>query len=167
MIKPWHVVPLLATVAVGVSVHWWQSESDRWVPPQARRPDLPKLEPMPQPVRVNARQALERPVFWSSRRPMEIEDKKSSLSRELSLSRLTAVLESGHERVAILQRADGTVFKITGETQPWRIESFDGRKAVFSSADAGTVERPLDPGSPSTAKSGPTVDRARKPAAMQ
>ncbi|RQO82559.1 hypothetical protein DBV10_08895 [Acidovorax sp. FJL06] len=87
----------------------------------------------------------------------------------MTQSRLTAVLESGGERVAILQRADGSTLKITAATQPWRIVSFDGRKAVFASADEGQVERPLEAGSPAVApaRPGPIADRARNPAANQ
>ncbi|MBL7088008.1 MAG: hypothetical protein ISS20_04270 [Acidovorax sp.] len=87
----------------------------------------------------------------------------------MTQSRLTAVLESGGERVAILQRADGSTLKITAVTQPWRIVSFDGRKAVFASADEGQVERPLEAGSLAAApvKLGPVADRARNPAASQ
>ncbi len=173
MIKPWYLAPVLGAAALGASAYWWQAEKDRWVPPEARRPDLPKVEPMPQPAPMRARQALERPVFWISRRPLDVDDKKGSVARELTQSRLTAVLESGGERVAILQRADGSTLKITAATQPWRIVSFDGRKAVFASADEGQVERPLEAGGPAAtpAKAGPIVgpigDRARNPAANQ
>ncbi|MEZ5718454.1 MAG: hypothetical protein R3E55_08370 [Burkholderiaceae bacterium] len=52
--------------------------------------------------------------------------------------------------MAILQRPDGSPLKITTESTPWRIESFDGRKAVFVSADAQRIERPLEAGQPCT-----------------
>jgi len=165
MIRPWHLAPLLAAAALAASAYWWQAEKDRWNPPPARMPDLPKVEPMPQPARVQARQALERPVFWASRRPVEVNDKKNNQALELTQSRLTAVLESGGQRVAILKRADGSTLKITAETKPWHIESFNGRKAVFVSADNGRVERPLEPGDPAPAKPGPVG--ARRPAAAQ
>jgi len=169
MIKPWYIFPVLAASALAASVYWWQAEKDRWTPPVARKPDLPKVEPLPQHASVRARQAIERPVFWTSRRPVEVDDKKNSLARELNQSRLTAVFESGRERVAILQRVDGSTLKITTETKPWRIESFDGRRATFVSADDGRVVRPLEAGSPAVAKTpqGPAVDRARKPAPTQ
>ena len=173
MIKPLYLAPLLAAAALVASAYWWQAEKDRWVPPKERRPDLPKVEPMPQPAPMRARQALERPVLWVSRRPLDVDDKKGSVARELTQSRLTAVLESGGERVAILQRADGSTLKITAATQPWRIVSFDGRKAVFVSADEGQVERPLEAGGPAAAPAktgpiaGPIGDRARNPAANQ
>ncbi|MBV7428772.1 hypothetical protein KW843_00725 [Acidovorax sp. sif1233] len=85
----------------------------------------------------------------------------------MTQSRLTAVLESGLQRVAILQRADGTTLKITGETKPWRIESFDGRNAVFLSADDQRVERPLEAGSAAAPKAGPIGDRLRRPTINQ
>ena len=170
MIKPWYLVPLLAASALAASAFWWQAEKDRWTPPQALKPDLPKVEPLPQHARVRARQAVERPLLWASRRPVEVDDKKNNLARELSQARLAAVLESGRERVAILQRADGTTLKITAQTKPWRIESFDGRKATFVSAEKGRVERPLEAGPPEAAKAppgGPLMNRARKPVATK
>jgi hypothetical protein len=170
MIKPWHLLPVLAASALAASAYWWHAEKDRWTPPVPLKPDLPKVEPLPQHERVRARQALERPVLWTSRRPVEVDDKKNSQAREITQSRLTAVFESGPERVAILQRADGSTLKVTSDSKPWRIESFDGRKATFVSADDGRVVRPLEAGNPPAAKTpppGPVADRGRKPAASQ
>lgn len=146
MIKPWHLGPLVAAAALAASGYWWQAKKETWNPPPERKPDLPVLESMPQPVRVIAKDAVGRPLLWTSRRPVEKEEKKSSLEQELMQSRLTAVLESGKERVALLQRQDGSQLKITTETKPWRIESFDGRKAVFVSDGDRRVERPLEAG---------------------
>lgn len=169
MIKPWYIFPVLAASALVASAYWWQAEKDRWTPPAARKPDLPKVEPLQQHVSIRARQAIERPIFWTSRRPVAVDDKKNSLARELTQSRLTAVFESGLERVAILQRVDGSTLKITTETKPWRIESFDGRRATFVSADDGRVVRPLEAGSPAAVRTpqGAAVERARKPAPSQ
>lgn len=170
MIKPWHLLPVLAASALAASAYWWQAEKDRWTPPAPLKPDLPKVEPLPQHERMRARQALERPVFWTARRPVEVDDKKNSLARELTQSRLSAVFESGRDRVAILQRPDGSTLKITADTKPWRIESFDGRKATFVSADDGRVVRPLEAGTPPAARTpppGPVTDRGRKPATSQ
>ena len=170
MIKPWHLLPVLAASALAASAYWWQAEKDRWTPPVPLKPDLPKVEPVPQHERVRARQALERPVLWTSRRPVEVDDKKNSQAREITQSRLTAVFESGPERVAILQRADGSTLKVTSASKPWRIESFDGRKATFVSAEKGRVERPLEAGPPEAAKAppgGPLMNRARKPVATK
>lgn len=148
MIRPWHLGPVLAAVALAGCAYWWHAKKDAWNPPPARLPDLPKVEIMPSPVPVIAKQALERPLLWSSRRLAETGDKKSGMAQELTQSRLMAVFESGKERVAVLQRKDGSTMKITAETKPWRLESFDGRKAFFVSADEQQVERPLEPGSP-------------------
>lgn len=167
MIKPWYLVPLLAAAALAGSAYWWQAEKDRWIPPAPLKPDLPKVEPLPPPLRVRAKQAVEHPLLWTSRRPVVVDEKKTNVVSELMQSRLTAVLESGAQRVAILQRADGTTLKITGETKPWRMESFDGRKAIFLSADDQRVERPLEAGAPAAPKPGPVSDRLRRPATNQ
>ena len=161
VIKPWPFAPVLALAALAASAYWWQAEKDRWVPPPPRKPDLPQVEPIAPPVAVRARQALERPLLWTSRRPMEVYEKKTNLVSELMQMRLTAVLESGKDRVAILQRPDGSPLKVTAETKPWRIESFDGRKAIFLTDDAQRVERPLEAGSAPPARGGSAADRAR------
>lgn len=167
-IKPWSLGPVLALAALGASAYWWQAGKDRWTPPEPLRPDLPKVEPMQQAAPVRARQAVERPVFWVSRRPVEVDEKKSSMVNEIAQARLTAVLESGGQRVAILQRPDGSTLKITSETRPWRVLSFDGRRAVFDSTEDGRVERPLE-AVPAAAlpAGGPLGNRARNPAANQ
>lgn len=169
MIKPWYFAPALGVAALAASAYWWQAEKERWTPPPPRKPDLPKVEPMPEAIKIRAKQAVERPLLWTSRRPVAVEEKKTSVVTELMQSRLTAVLESGKDRVAILQRADGSTLKITGETKPWRIQSFDGRKALFISADDQRVERPLEAGSapPAKAPGGPVGDRLRRPATNQ
>lgn len=154
MIKLWHFGPVLAAVSLVSSAYWWHEQKDAWTPPPARLPDLPKVEAMPGPAPVVAKQAIERPVLWSSRRLVEAGDKKSSLTQELAQSRLMAVLESGPERVAVLQRKDGSTMKITAETKPWRLESFDGRKARFISTDEQRIQRPLESGAPAPAQGG-------------
>ncbi|MBS0392342.1 MAG: hypothetical protein JSS19_15930 [Proteobacteria bacterium] len=69
------------------------------------------------------------------------------MEQEINQSRLTAVFESGRQRIALLQRPDGSPLKLTSDTKPWRLESFDGRKALFVSEDgAQRVERPLEAG---------------------
>lgn len=167
MIKPWHLVPVLAAVALGASAYWWQSSKDTWSPPAPRKPELPQIEPMPRPPDARAVHAAKRPVFWASRRPADTGGAKGGLAGELAQSRLTAVLESGANSVAILQRPDGSPLKITTESTPWRIESFDGRKAVFVSADAQRIERPLEAGNPAQAKAPLGAVRPRPSSADQ
>jgi len=161
MIKPWHLGPFVVAAALGASAYWWHTQKDAWTPPAPRKPDLPKVEAMPKPPRTTVRQAQERPLLWTSRRAVKADDKKGKQAKELTESRLMAVLESGKERVALLQRANGTPLKITTETKPWHIESFDGRKAVFVSADGQRIERPLEAGKAPA----PTPAPARKPPA--
>lgn len=168
MIKPWLLAPLVTVLALGASAVWWGAEKDRWTPPSARRPDLPTVAPMPAPAGAVTKQALAAPLFWASRRPNDVDDKKGGAAKELTQSRLTAVLESGKDRVAILQRVDGTILKITNQTKPWRVDSFDGRKAIFLSAGDLRVEKQLEALSPASAKpANPVLDRSRKPVVAQ
>lgn len=164
--KPWHLVPLMVAAALAGAGYWWMQEKERWVPPVALKPDLPKLEALPTPTTVQAKQAEARPMLWSSRRPPEQVEKKSNIANELMEARLSAVFESGKIRIAVLQRPDGAPWKITSDTSPWRLESFDGRKAVFLSKDGQQVERPLEAGgaAPASGRGGvPVSPRAAAP----
>lgn len=167
MIRPWYLAPLLMAAALAGSAYWWHRESNTWAPPQALRPDLPKIEHLVLPSAKRARHATERPLFWASRRAVASDEKNGGLAQILAQSRLTAVFESGQSRVAILQRKDGSPLKITMESKPWHISSFDGRKAVFTSADGQTIERPLEAASPVPAPGAPTAGRGPKPLASQ
>lgn len=155
MIKPWYMVPVLAAVALAGSAAWWHAKKDQWHAPAPRIPDLPQFEALPSPSSAVARQAFERPLFWASRKPADSGDKKTSLVQELMQSRLMAVFESGQERVAVLQRKDGSIFKIGAVSDPWKLQSFDGRKAYFVAADGQQAERPLEPGNPPATKARP------------
>lgn len=147
--KPWLLAPVLAALALGVSGYWWHTQRATWSPPPARTPDLPVFEPIPGARAAVIRHAQERPVLWVSRRPPQVDEKKKDEAADaLSQSRLMAVVESGSQRVAMLQQPDGSKLKITTETKPWRIESFDGRKAQFVSADGRRIERLLEAGAP-------------------
>ncbi len=160
--KPWLLGPFLAVVALAASAYWWQTQKATWAPPFERRPDIPAFEPIPGPRGVVVRQARERPVLWASRRPPQVvETKKDEAADVLSQSRLMAVLESGPARVAMLQQPDGKKLKLTTETKPWSIESFDGRKAVFLSTDNRRIERLLEAGA--TPPKAPAPVRARRP----
>ena len=168
MIKPWYLAPFLMTTALAVSAYWWHSESDTWSPPKALRPDLPKIEPLASAAVNRARYAEERPLFWAARRAVASDDRNGGLTQDLAQSRLTAVLESGTNRVAVLQRKDGSSLKVTMESKPWHITSFDGRKAVFTSADGQQIERLLEAGSPAPAQGAPIAGRVLpKPLASQ
>lgn len=167
MIRPWYLAPLLMTAALAGSAHWWHRESNTWLPPRALRPDLPKIEPLAPASATRARHAIERPLFWASRRAVAADTKDGGMAQILTQSRLTAVFESGQSRVAILQRKDGSPIKITMESKPWHITSFDGRKAVFTSADGQKIERLLEAGNPVPAPGAPIAGRVPKPLASQ
>lgn len=146
MIRLWHIAPVLAGIAIASNAVWWDMKRDAWEPPTAKVPDVPDIAPMPLRAPAAVTQALQRPLLWTSRRPIPVNDKKSGIAQELLQSRLMAVLESGNERVAILRRADGSVLKITAVSDPWKLEAFDGRRAIFVSSDGQRVNRPLEPG---------------------
>lgn len=162
--KPWLLGPVLAAVALAASAYWWHTQKAMWTPPPERRPELPAFASLPGPQGAAVQHAQERPVLWASRRPPQVvEKKKDEAADSLAQSRLMAVLESGPNRVAVLQQPDGSKLKITAETKPWRIESFDGRKAVFLSADDRRIERPLEPGAaPQRVKASPAPARSRR-----
>lgn len=156
MIKPWNMVPVLAVAALVGSAVWWQAQKDQWRAPEPRIPDLPQLAPLPAPSGAQPNQALERPLLWASRKPADSGDKKTGMAQEIMQSRLMAVFESGKERVAVLQRQDGSVFKVGTSSESWKLDSFDGRKAYFVAADGQRAERMLEPGNAPAGKGNPT-----------
>lgn len=81
MIKPWYMVPVLAAVALAGSAAWWHAKKDQWHAPAPRIPDLPRFEVLPSPSSAMAKQALERPLFWTSRKPADSGDKKPAWPR--------------------------------------------------------------------------------------
>lgn len=150
MKKPWIVVPMLAAAALAASAYWWKTHQNDWNAPPPRQPDLPQYIPMASPPSVSTVQALARPLLWISRRPVESknEGQKNQQEQELVQSRLLAVLESGGDRIALLQHANGTLLKLTSESKPWRLESFDGRRAIFFSDEAKQSELFLEYATP-------------------
>lgn len=161
MTKPWKFAPWLAVAALAASAWWWQTEKDAWRAPVARNPELPAVAEIPAPPVFHAKNALERPLLWASRRPTGSDEPQGGMAQELMQSRLTAVIASGKDQIAVLQRKDGSPLRLSGESKPWRIESFDGRKAVFLSVDQQRVERPLEHAA--TAEPRPAVPQGRPP----
>lgn len=150
MNKPWHVVPMLAAAALVASTYWWSTHQNDWSTPPQRQPDLPRYIPIAPLPSISTEQALARPLLWTNRRPVESKNKgqKNQQEQELAQSRLLAVLESGGDRIALLQQANGALLKITSESKPWRLESFDGRRAVFFADEAKRVELLLEYATP-------------------
>lgn len=147
MNRSWLALPVLALLALLASGYWWRAERAAWQPPPALQPELPQVAALRAPAPAQLRQALERPVFWESRRPVAAPAAgNAGGDPQLSQARLMAVLESGARQVALLQRPDGSTIKIgVGGDQAWRLASFDGRVAVFETTGGRRVERPLEP----------------------
>ena len=147
MIKPWLVWPLVAIGALLGSALLWDQEAGKWVAPHPLRPDIPVVDAMPPTLVFVAHSARERPVFWSSRRVKKNEPPKDTRQlEEMTQARLISVVQAGPAFVALLRRKDGSLLKITHETDPWRIESFAGRQAVFVGKDGQKLEIPLKSG---------------------
>ncbi len=145
MMRPWHVIGVLALLVLAVGAGLWQTRKNDWQPPVALAPQLPALAALGAPARPNMGQALARPLLWAARRPMEQAGAQSGADSDVAKARLLAVVASGNSQIALLQRADGSNLKLTAQSQPWRLESFDGRTAVFTSAGR-RVERALEHG---------------------
>lgn len=167
MTKPWQVAPLLAVAALAASAWWWQTGKNAWRAPPARMPELPAVAELPSQPVFHAQEALKRPLLWMSRRPISVGDPKGGFAKDLMESRLTAVFASGKDKLAILQRKDGSILKLSTDSKPWRIESFDGRKAVFMSVDQQRVERPLEHAASPEPKPGQPQGRPPMPPAGQ
>ena len=147
------ILVFVAVVAVLVGIAWWVVGRSAWQPPAPVRPALPEIAQTEPVSAAGGKAALEAPLFWTSRAPVESGEVKVEVAPESEMSRmrLMAVLESGGQRVALLQRPDRSVLKLDSaeSSQDWRLESFDGVTAVFVSRDGQRVERSLEktPGS--------------------
>lgn len=145
MIRYWLLLPVLAALGLVGSAWWWDAEKDWWHAPPAKVPDIQTVDLVPMISTVTPLAALERPVFWSSRRVKKPEPVKDTRQAdELSQARLLSVVQSGKQLVALLRRKDGSLAKYSHESQPWRVESFDGRTATFVTSDGQKVGLPLE-----------------------
>ncbi len=158
MNRSWLALPVLALLALLASAYWWRAERAAWHPPPPIQPELPQVAALRAPAPAQLRQALERPVFWESRRPVQPPAAGSAGGdAQLSQARLMAVLESGPRQVALLQRPDGSTLKIGVDgDKAWRLASFDGRVAVFEATGGRRIERTLEP----AARAAPSGARA-------
>lgn len=84
MIRLWLFAPALAISALGASTYWWHMEKDTWQPPRAKLPDLPQVTALPMRAVPLTKQSLERPLLWTSRRPVLTGEKKQVLHKNLS-----------------------------------------------------------------------------------
>lgn len=140
---------VLALALVVASALVWLRQRAAWQPLPPLKPELPRVAGLPAPGKPVIDTALAQPLFWPSRRPNPVVKADAEAPKsELDDTRLTAVLRAGESQIAILQQKDGTAMKLSNHSTPWRIESFDGRKAVFVSNGDQRVERSLEPATP-------------------
>jgi len=147
----WLLAPCLALLALIASAAWWQAGKATWQPPVALRPTLPDTAAIAANMQANIQHAQARPLLWVSRRPMQQDATIAfnAVTDDLGNTRLVAVFESGNfRRVALLLKADGSPLTITSESQPWRIEAFNGQLAIFVSNTNQRLERLLEAGPP-------------------
>jgi len=164
----WLLAPCLALAALIASFAWWQAGKAAWQPPPALRPTLP--ETASHAIVVNAQAHIQhaqaRPLLWVSRRPLQQDAiiTPSEVTDDLGNARLVAVFESGNfQRVALLLKADGSQLTITSQSQPWRIEAFNGQRAVFVSNTNQRLERLLEAGPPPPKPAPSAQPRQRQP----
>ena len=143
--KFWLTVLAVVVACTGAAAWWWDRDHDLWRPPAPNRPEVPTVQPLPEPAPVPVAAAIERPLLWSSRRPPRAPAPEDRLIDELNQSRLLAVLQSGEQRIALLRAPDGRLVKYGSQSQPWRLESFDGRQASFVTDEGQRTSRPLEP----------------------
>ena len=140
---------VVGAVAVVIGIAGWLLGRARWQPPAPVKPALPEIAVVQASPTALGQHALKSPLFWSSRAPVEAGEasaEPAAAESEMAQLRLMAVLESGGQRVALLQRPDRTVLKLDS-AQPegeWRLESFDGLVAVLVSTKGQRVERVLE-----------------------
>ena len=170
MRRIWGLLLALALFAVAIGGAWWLLARASWRPPASIKPALPEIAAMSGFEMPQGRHALERPILWSSRAPVEAAEAtpEAAPESEIAQLRLMAVLESGGQRVALLQRPDRSVLKLNSAAPEgdWRLDSFDGLVAVFVSGTGQRVERPLERtgATPAAARPGPSAGAPSRPA---
>ena len=136
---------LLAVAIVLASVLVWLRQRNAWQPPPPLKPELPLAMELPALANPPLAAALAQPLFWPSRRPNPVAPAAGKGPKdELDDAQLTAVLQAGPHRIALLRQKDGSPLKVSDNSRPWRIESFDGRKAIFVSNRGQRAERLLE-----------------------
>lgn len=155
MKRTWGFLLILAALALVASAAWWLFARSGWRPPTPIKPALPDIAVMTGFDAPQGRVAYEHPLMWSSRAPVEVAEAtpEAAPESEIAQLRLMAVLESGGQRVALLQRPDRSVLKIDSAYPEgdWRLDTFDGLVAVFISGAGQRVERPLERAAAATA----------------
>lgn len=148
MKRNWTLLLALAAFAIAASLTWWLMARTSWHPPSPIKPALPDIAVQTGFEGAIVKSALQKPLLWSSRAPVEERDEagESAPKSEIDQFQLVAVLESGGQRVALLQRPDRSVLKIDSAAPEgdWQLDSFDGAVAVFVSNAGQRVERPLE-----------------------
>ena len=148
MRRTWTWLLAAALLAVLAGLAWWWVGRSAWRPPTPIRPALPDIALVQDGAAVQVKAALDSPLLWSSRAPVETPEAapEKAPESELAQLRLMAVLETAGQRVALLQRPDRTVLKLNSSDPEsgWRLVSFDGAVAQFVSRSGQRVERPLE-----------------------
>ena len=105
MKRTWTALLAVAVLAVAAGVVWWWLGRSAWHPPASIKPALPDIALPQDGVPPQVKNALEKPLLWSSRAPVEAAEAESSKAPESELSqlRLMAVLESAGQRVALVK----------------------------------------------------------------
>ena len=139
------MIGLLLAASIGYGQHWWFRDHALWSPPAPKLPAVDAVQPLPSDAGVSIAAAIARPILWSSRRPPVpvIRKQDDRIVDEMNKSSLLAVLQSGDQRIALLRAPDGRLVKYSNQTQPWRLESFDGRQASFVTAEGQHATRAL------------------------
>lgn len=135
------IVGFLVTAAL-----WWNRDHSLWQSPAPIRPDIPSPKAIGLRSVDSEHASLVRPFLWVSRRPplppraVTAED---AMMDDVGKAQLLAVLGSGEEQIALLRLPDSRIVKFSRQSQPLRLSSFDGREAVFVTAEGKQVARLL------------------------
>lgn len=145
--KYWLTIGAVIILGTASGAYWWEQEHALRQPYQAKIPDVPIVQPLPEPATLLVSEATERPIMWASRRPPpppRVSSQSDRLVGELNQSRLLAVVQSGAKYIALLRTADGRLVKHSSEGGLIRLENFDGRQATFVTEDGQRATRPME-----------------------
>lgn len=144
----WFIFPVLVVLVLAAMGGYWKYHNPQWEPPTARLPDISAPVPLPAPQPTTMEQSLERPLLWSSRRVRPSEPQQGRDTQELQQSRLTAVFQTSNAWVAVIQKPNGSISRLTSNSHPWRVVGFDGRHIELGGPDEARIQLMLIPHTP-------------------
>lgn len=142
-ILPLSILGLLAAI-----VAVWFIPGQDWAPPAVVKPEVETPAdfadlPMANEHLTAAGEALARPMFWPSRKPLSAAAPEAVVAPELPPMEVLGLIGRGEGSVLIVKYEEGVKRLVAGQDiAGWRFERVDGDNATFSQGER-TLQQPI------------------------